>query len=250
MSIIDIYEKVLAGKLKRFPKYTWDVDYGGLDNIKICMRYLILDKMKWDRDDLLEKISAEFVHNCKLAGGLVHVFNTNTPFLALAHSFPEWDLKRWEFKHITFNKWTEEDKKDALGWLIEEKLKWSYEEIIENLSVRTFQDWGLDSLLSNFFKNSPVRAMKYLYPESDWTLLEQEFKERKRRNAKEVGTNTKGRISEKAMLTDEQVRLIRKTRFDRKNNITFVSLGKELNIHRSAIRDAYLRKNYKHVSDE
>ncbi|MFF0828908.1 DUF4046 domain-containing protein [Brevibacillus sp. NPDC003359] len=249
MSIIDIYEKVLAGKLKQFPKYTWAIDNGGLDNIKTCMRYLILEKMKWKREQLLENASEEFFANCKLRGGCCRIFKTNTPFLALDHSFPEWNLKRWEFKNLAFDEWTEEDKKDALRWLIEEKLKWSYEDIIENLSVRTFRDYGLVDFLG-FFKYSPVRAMKYLYPDLDWKLLQEKYVEKQRRIAKQVGMNQKGRKGENARLTDEQVRIIRNTQFDKKNNITFASLAKEYNVHPSTVRDAYLRNNYKHVTDE
>jgi hypothetical protein len=48
-------------------------------------------------------------------------------------------------------------------WLIEERLKWSDEEIKSKLSQETFKENGLNGVL-RYFNSSPYQAMEAAYP--------------------------------------------------------------------------------------
>lgn len=77
-SIEEIYEDVLAGKRKRFPKDTWTKDAYGYARFNQCLRHLI-KKLNYTRDQIVD-IDHDFIRTYKLRGALVqsyedHVLN-------------------------------------------------------------------------------------------------------------------------------------------------------------------------------
>jgi hypothetical protein len=70
--------------------------------------------------------------------------------------------KEWQF--IKINVWTDDKVIEAVKWLIEEKLKWSKEEVCKNLTAETFYDNDLGGLLSKACGNSPIVALSKAYP--------------------------------------------------------------------------------------
>lgn len=72
------------------------------------------------------------------------------------------DVKEWEVMKMFH--WNDEKAISAIKWLIEEKLKWSYEQVVNNISVKVFADNGLDGLLRIHFKHSPLKALQLAYP--------------------------------------------------------------------------------------
>ena len=64
---------------------------------------------------------------------LLLCFN-NSPYDALNSVYPN-KFKLWELKKINKGIWNKEMGKEAVKWLIEEKLKFSDEEIRNQLSV-------------------------------------------------------------------------------------------------------------------
>lgn len=69
--------------------------------------------------------------------------------------------KEWQF--IKINSWTDEKVIEAVKWLIEEKLKWTREDVCENLTAETFYDNDLGGLLSKTCSNSPIIALEKAY---------------------------------------------------------------------------------------
>ncbi|MDD2376960.1 MAG: hypothetical protein PHD15_06005 [Clostridia bacterium] len=70
--------------------------------------------------------------------------------------------KEWQF--VKINVWTEEKVLEAVKWLIEEKLKWSEEEVCNSLTAKIFYDNDLGGLLSKTCGNSPIKALEKAYP--------------------------------------------------------------------------------------
>ncbi len=70
--------------------------------------------------------------------------------------------KEWQF--IKINTWTDKKAIEAVKWLIEEKLKWSREDVCANLTAETFYDNDLGGLLSKTCSNSPIKALEKAYP--------------------------------------------------------------------------------------
>ena len=56
---------------------------------------------------------------------------------------------------------------------IEEKLKWTKEEVINNITVQIFYDNDLGGLLSKYCGNSPLKALQIAYP-GEYTNLKHE----------------------------------------------------------------------------
>lgn len=170
--IISTYLKVLQGNLRRFPPETWNPHKGGRDNAYRAFRYLILELLKWDRATFVKLISRRVIKQYCLNGALIGVFNKNIYDFA-RFSFPEWKIKAWELEstYVPNDFWTPETAKEAFLWLLKDKLKWSYAQTLNNISVSTFMDNNLHGLLKIKFNNSPYTALKFVMPEKDWELV-------------------------------------------------------------------------------
>lgn len=68
------------------------------------------------------------------------------------------EFKEWQIFKV--DKWTDEKAKDALLWLVNEKLHLSNP--YPFISAKTFYENNLGGLLGKFFGNSPNRAMLFL----------------------------------------------------------------------------------------
>ena len=99
----------------------------------------------------------------------------DSPYLALEAAYPG-RFKPWELSYVPMNYWTKETAGEAVRWLFEDKLKWSYDERINNVSVDLFKKHGLGSVLNRLFKNSPYSFMKNAYPNMDCEPLKRERK--------------------------------------------------------------------------
>lgn len=90
----------------------------------------------------------------KHAGSL---YNLLKPAVSKNLDFHEWNL-------IKVNSWNESKTIEAVHWLIEEKLKWSHEEVYNKLSASVFYKNDLGGMLSKFCNNSPLKALQIAYP--------------------------------------------------------------------------------------
>ena len=91
-----------------------------------------------------------------------NVYN-NSPYSAINNVYPG-KYKPWQFANVPNSYWTKETAAEATRWLIEEKLKWSEEELLKKLSTKTFYDNGLIGMLNNVFDSSPYAAINNAYP--------------------------------------------------------------------------------------
>ncbi|MBR5227391.1 MAG: DUF4046 domain-containing protein [Clostridia bacterium] len=129
------------------------------DNQKMFMQWLV-NKENIDTTNVEEirKINAKLVY--KYAGSKPLVFSGglfNLIKLVTGDSIKEWEL-------VKINKWDEQKAIEAVKWMIEEKLKWSDEEIYEKLQAKTFYENNLGGLLSKFCNHSPYTAINLAYP--------------------------------------------------------------------------------------
>lgn len=163
MTEIEIYELVLEGEhIVRFPKGYWQRP-DALNNAKLITQYLIEERLKWSYNDIINNLKVETFKKYKLRGMLSKCFN-DSPYEAINFAYPN-EFKPWEFNCVYQGYWKNEvNRKLAIKWLIEEKLKLSDEELKEQLSFRLFKDNGFGSVLNNFFNNNPYKAINFAYP--------------------------------------------------------------------------------------
>ena len=126
-------------------------------------KWLIEEKLKWSEDTLLENLSARIFIENGLRGMLNAVF-VNSPYAAINNAYPG-KYKPWQFAYVPNSYWTKETAIKATKWLIEEKLKWSEEELFKGLSIKVFIKYGLSGMILQVYNDSPYSAINSAYPD-------------------------------------------------------------------------------------
>ena len=153
-------EEVLA-KGKKFPKGVWNCNEK-YDNAKEVTKTLIEKVLKWSDDDIKSKLSINTFRENSLKGMLNYLFN-NSPYRAIENAYPG-KFKPWEVTRVSKKFWNVETAKEATIWLIEEKLKWSDEDIKQKLSAKIFIQNSFTSILNDLFNGSPYLIIENAYP--------------------------------------------------------------------------------------
>lgn len=125
-------------------------------------KWLVEYKLKLTDENLKEKLSVKLFEENNLLGMLDICFNFS-PFKAIEAAYPG-KFKPWEFNRCPSFYWTKENGIKATKWLIEEKLKWSYNDIKEKLTNYIFITNGLSGMLQVCFSNSSFEAINATYP--------------------------------------------------------------------------------------
>ena len=73
----------------------------------------------------------------------------------------EVDVKEWQV--IKMPVWTEEKVRNAVKWLVEERLKWTKEQVVDGISANVFYDNDLGGMLKRYCNHSPLRALQIAY---------------------------------------------------------------------------------------
>ena len=130
------------------------------DNRMQAIHWLISEKLNWSKEDIKEKLCSDVFYENGLGSLLNCYFNGNV-YLAIEFAFKD-EFYPWEFKfNVTPNNYwdSKENRVRAVRWLIYEKLKWSKDDIRENLNGQVFIDNGLQGLLSSYFQGNPYIAI-------------------------------------------------------------------------------------------
>lgn len=203
MDAIEVYKLVLEGKhIKRFPIGFWEQSEA-IDNAIKCTKFLFLNILKLEEEDILDIISIKLLQKYKLSGMLKACFNT-APYELINTMYPG-KFHPWELKNSPNGIWTKENMIKATKWLIEEKLQLTDEQLKEQLSIKLFEENGLLGMLQVMGNSSPYEAINLAYPGKfhPW-----EFKiAPKHYWNKETGIEaTKWLIEEKLKFTNDELR--------------------------------------------
>ena len=128
-----------------------------------AVRWLIEERLKWSEEDVLKKLRQKTFHDNRLSGMLMRIFK-DSPYLAMNATYPG-KYKPWQFAYVPNSYWTKETGIKATKWLIEEKLKWSEEELFKGLSIKVFRKYGLSGMIHHVYNNSPYSAINSAYPD-------------------------------------------------------------------------------------
>ncbi|MDQ0060754.1 DUF4046 domain-containing protein [Paenibacillus harenae] len=144
-TIIEIYEDVLKGNRNRFPRETWKPHNGGFENFRRCLRYLVLDKLKLDREQMLS-IGISFFIEWKLRTPFQRLYDSQT-YKCLSEIFSEMDIKPWEMKISPDGVWNDENMKGAIRWVVSKSIGIDRDKIIKNIGYETFKDFYVSTLI-------------------------------------------------------------------------------------------------------
>lgn len=151
-----MYKNLLVGRIKRFPYGTWQ----GADVKTECrklIRYFIEEVLKCPLDEAPKKVTLACFQEYGLYGMIQHVFKQST-YAALECAYPG-RFKRWEFGNWSRANWTRALGAEATTWLIKEKLKWTYDRALTELTAKEFEKYGLYHMLLDIYQGNIMRAV-------------------------------------------------------------------------------------------
>ena len=196
-------DNAYPGKFKQWELPSVSKKFWNMETAREATIWLIEEKLKWSDDDIKEKLSANIFEKNSLGGMLVILFNDN-PYFAIENAYPG-KFKPWELSGTPKYFWNLKTAIDATRWLIEEKLKWSDDDIKNKLSKNTFRKNSLGGMLAVLFNDSPYRAIENAYP-GKFKPWELPSVQKKNWNVKTAREATIWLIEEKLKWSDEDVR--------------------------------------------
>ena len=196
-------ENAYPGKFKQWELPSVPKNFWNMETAKEATIWLIEEKLKWSDDDIKQNLSLNIFKENSLDGMLFILFN-NSPYFAIENAYPG-KFKPWEFSKVPNNFWNLKTASEATIWLIEEKLKWSDDDIKQNLSLKIFKENSLVGMLDVLFNGSPYLAIENAYPGKfkpwEFTQVPNHFW-----NLKTASEATTWLIEEKLKWSDEDVR--------------------------------------------
>jgi hypothetical protein len=157
-----IYKEVVSGRfIKTFPKGYW-TEEDAKEKAAVVTRYMIEQRLQWNEKDIKRKIT-KVVFEVNKLDGMLHQLFGNSPYKAIDNAYPG-KYKQWELKSVPNNFWTIETTAEATRWLIEEKLKWTEEDVKEKYCINIFIDNDLLGMTHNMFNNILFDVLDNAYP--------------------------------------------------------------------------------------
>jgi len=155
----------LKKKKSRKPLGYWQSEKGKREAIKLT-KNLVEKTLKLFTSEEIYSITAKDFRNNKLSSMLSHVFG-DSPSAAIIAAYPG-RFEAWKFHMAPMNTWRgvkgSELAIELTRRLIEEYLVCKTDEQIYSITGKNFTEFGLSSMLSHVFKNSPSAAIMAAYP--------------------------------------------------------------------------------------
>jgi hypothetical protein len=177
-----MYEDILLGRRQKFTQGTWELHYGGKENFKGLLRYLVFERLTLTREQFLEEISFQFLKKWKLASPAQMLYQSKT--LDIVNDiFPEWNIKGWELRMVPPFFWNEETIKEAIRHYYLCELKWDRNDLVTKFSsgmlkstryyeaMVRFRDMKLYENLGRS-KSSAYALLLYCFPEYNLKIYE------------------------------------------------------------------------------
>lgn len=158
-----VLENAYPGKYKPWQLHYTTKMYWNLETAKEATKWLIEEKLMWDNEDVKKYLSPEIFYENGLRYMLITLFKSN-PYLAIENAYPG-KYNAWEIsKKVPRNYWNKKTTAQATKWLIETKLKWSFDQVREKISSKVFEENGLMGMLKTFFSGEVYAALDNAYP--------------------------------------------------------------------------------------
>lgn len=163
-NLFNVIDSAYPGRFKPWEmKFSPRSYWRNLENCINATRWLILEKLEWTKEDIMEKFNNNVFKENGFTGLLKWGWNGES-YNAVALSFYEYDFKPWDLRSIHMTNLSKDEGITAIRWYIEEKMKWSEEEIKRNWRVRTIREDGIMRIVVIVFGNSMYDAINAAYP--------------------------------------------------------------------------------------
>jgi len=132
------------------------------ENAIKATKWLIEEKMSWNRDDVCKLYGYKICVDSGL-GGMLRAHYNGSPYAALDAAYPG-EYMPWELSRGSRGFWDTDNGIEATKWLVEEKLGWTVSQAREGINKSIFRENGLSGMLRICFKDSVQRALESTYP--------------------------------------------------------------------------------------
>lgn len=172
MTPIEIWKLVSTKTMWRFPNGYFEGSLG-VSRIREIIKYIIEDVKHWSDDEILKKFNVAFMKENRIAG-VFNMYYHGCCYELLNTVYPN-KYRPWEMSIAPTNYWNEQTIAEATRWLIEDKLKWTKEEMISNITKDYFIDNCLGGMITDkkYVNGSVYRCLVYAYGEdyvNPWEL--------------------------------------------------------------------------------
>jgi len=100
---------------------------------------------------------------------LHHVFNWRI-FSALDNAYPN-KYKPWELRKVSHGFWTKEKSREAIKWMVEDKLECNIFNFRKKIRESIFRENGLGAMIDIIYHSSFIEALTDVYPEIKWKSI-------------------------------------------------------------------------------
>lgn len=132
------------------PRHYWTRETG-----LMATQYMI-ESLNWNDEDIKEHLCLNTFKNFGLLSMLMKIYNAS-PYKAIDDLFPN-KFKEWELRNVPLNFWNEDRCKEAILWVIDNKLGDNYKTMSFEEIRKIFIDNGLGYILKQYF-NSSIKKM-------------------------------------------------------------------------------------------
>lgn len=141
-----------------FKKFTYKWDK---ESAKNAVKWLFEEKLNWSVEEIKQKANLN-VFKINGLDSLVDFFD-GVFSRAIENAYPN-RIKPWEYKCAPKGYWNRQTAITATKWLIEEKLKWSNEDVTNKLTKQVFIENGLGGMVHVIYADRIYRALEEAYP--------------------------------------------------------------------------------------
>ena len=157
---IQIYEEVLSYQQYAFPLYFFAGNEGKRCAITIT-RYVLEEKLGWDRQKICLNLCRETFETYRLAGMLKSYFQNS--IFDLINTFYPGEFQLWELVRARRKLFTGTNGKlmarRAVRWLVIDQLQCTTKDL-HKINKNIFEQYHLDNLLANVYKGSVWNAIQ------------------------------------------------------------------------------------------
>ena len=152
-SIFNLVDNAYPGKFKPWELSKVENNYWNEETCREALKWLFEEKLKWGLEDIKENLTGEVFIENKLNGMFSKIFN-GSPYEVVNFIYPN-KIKPWELKQVPNNYWNDNTTKEAINWLLNEKVDCNNR---KKISRKVFVENRLDGMIQKMFSGSVKRA--------------------------------------------------------------------------------------------
>ncbi|MDD3304451.1 MAG: hypothetical protein PHP54_06020 [Clostridia bacterium] len=165
MNAVEVYQTVLESEPRlKYPTFFWNDLYYKQNHTELIqiIRYFIEDVLNWSDEQLYEHLWSGTFQDYQL-GVLVKEYYNDDFCKVIDLAYPA-KFKPWLFKHFDTKCWSKSLARQAVIWLVNEKLNYTnLSDVYKYLTVEDFVENGMEGMLRKYYKGSATLAMSETY---------------------------------------------------------------------------------------